>query len=112
MVDGAVSELQFVGVRARCQGEDLHSKTDSQDGNVRLKQLSDRVDGLRALFRISRSIAGYDSTRFELENFIYGIIVRDSNDACSGGEQASNYSLFYPAMQDRHALVRGFCIGK
>src|SRR5438309_10122726 len=86
MVDGAVSELQFVGVRARCQGEDLHSKTDSQDGNVRLKQLSDRVDGLRALFRISRSIADYDSTRFELENFIYGIIVRDSNDACSGGE--------------------------
>src|SRR5438445_1103394 len=86
MVDCAVSELQFVGVRSRRQSEDLHSKTDSQDGNVRLKQLSDRVDGLRALFRISRSIADYDSTRFELENFIYGVIVRDSNDACSGGE--------------------------
>src|SRR5207253_3631540 len=78
MVDCAGSELQFVGVRSRCQGEDLHSKTDSQDRNVRLKQLSDRVDGLSALFRISGSIADHDSPRFELENFIYGIIVGDT----------------------------------
>src|SRR5437016_14502447 len=74
MVDCAVSELQLVGVRSRCQGEDLHSKTDSQDRNVRLEQLSDRVDGLRALFRIPGSIADDDSPRFELKNLIHGII--------------------------------------
>src|SRR5438874_11568886 len=83
MVDCAVSELQLVGVRSRCQGEELHSKTDSQDRSVRLKHLSDRVDGLRALSRIPRSIADDHSPRFELDNLIHGIIVRDTNDACS-----------------------------
>src|SRR6266571_6761 len=106
MVDCAVSELQLVGVRSRCQGEDLHSKTDSQDRNVRLKQLSDRVDGLRALFRIPGSIANDDSPRFELENLINGIIVRDSNDACSGRQQTSYYPIFYAAVQDDYRRVR------
>src|SRR5438552_18710477 len=86
MVDCAVSELQLLGVRVRCQGEDLHSKTDSQDRNVRLNQLSDRVDGLHALFRIPGSIADDDSPRFELKNLIYGIIVGDTNDTRPGGK--------------------------
>src|SRR5207247_2482432 len=80
MVDCSVSKFELVSVTARCQSEDLHSQTDSKNGNIGLEESGGCFDGSLALLWISQTVTNYDTSAVEFKNVVICRVRQNSTD--------------------------------
>src|SRR5881628_2477318 len=63
------------------------------------------LDGLLAPCGVPRTIAYDDAVRVELEDLVEGVVVRDSDDAHSLGEQLSHDPKLRPTVNDDYSRL-------
>jgi hypothetical protein len=90
VVGAVVAEFHLFGARAAGQGQQLVAQADTEQGNLRVEQFADRIDGVVAGFRIAGAVGEEDAVgtiaRTSSAGVCAGTTVTRSRDrrACAG----------------------------